>query len=112
MSGIRINHADATEARVTLNHLGDEVDVTVDDNGIGIEAGGRRNGSGYGLAGIQEQARRLGGSCSIESRSSQGTILKIRLVLSESSCRKVKVASMGVFILRHQDGPTNSRDRR
>ena len=79
MSGIRINHADATEARVTLKHLGDEVDVTVDDNGIGIEAGGRPNGSGYGLAGIQEQARRLGGSCSIESRSGQGRFLRFGL---------------------------------
>jgi signal transduction histidine kinase len=78
-----VKHARATEARVTLKHLGDEVVLIVEDNGRGIEAPGSRNGNGFGLVGIQERARMLGGSCTVEPRPGHGTILTVRLMLSD-----------------------------
>ncbi len=78
-----IKHAGATEVRVTLKHLGNEVAVTVEDNGKGIETIDSMKRSGFGLAGIQERARMLGGSCTVESRPGQGTILTVRLALSD-----------------------------
>ena len=78
-----VKHSDATEARVTLRHLGDEVALTVEDNGRGIETESRLRGNGFGLVGIQERARMLGGSCTVDSHRGQGTILTVRLVLSD-----------------------------
>jgi signal transduction histidine kinase len=79
-----VKHAHATEARVTLKHLRDEIAVTIEDNGRGIErSAGGTNGDGFALAGIQERARMLGGSCTVDSHAGQGTILTVRLLLSD-----------------------------
>ena len=78
-----IKHAGATEARVTLKHLGNEVAVTVEDNGKGIKVGRNSKNGGFGLAGIQERARMLGGSCTVDSRPGHGTILTVLLELSD-----------------------------
>jgi signal transduction histidine kinase len=78
-----IKHAGGTEARVSVNHLGEEVIVIVEDNGKGIHTTDGSKGSGFGLAGIQERARMLGGSCAVESRDGQGTTLTVRLILSD-----------------------------
>jgi signal transduction histidine kinase len=78
-----VKHADATEARVTLKRLGDEVALTVEDNGRGIETGNGVKNNGFGLVGIQERARMLGGSCTVSSWPGQGTIVTVRLVVSD-----------------------------
>jgi PAS domain S-box-containing protein len=80
-----IKHADATEARVTIKRDGPQVVVTVRDNGKGIiihnKGGNGKNGSGFGLAGIAERARMLGGFQQLISEPGQGTILTVRLGL-------------------------------
>jgi signal transduction histidine kinase len=78
-----VKHADATEARVALKHLGDEVALTIEDNGRGIETAGGINGNGFGLISIQERARMLGGSCAVNSIPGQGTIVTVRVVVSD-----------------------------
>jgi len=92
-----IKHAEATEARITIKKDGPQVVVTVRDNGKGIiphTNGGNggntsngsngskgKNGSGFGLAGIAERARMLGGVQQLISEPGQGTILTVRLGL-------------------------------
>jgi signal transduction histidine kinase len=78
-----IKHAGGTEASVTLKHFGDEVAVIVADNGKGMNSADGLKVTGFGLAGIQERARMLGGSCTVDSRNGQGTTLTVRLMLSD-----------------------------
>jgi PAS domain S-box-containing protein len=80
-----IKHAEATEARVSIKKDGPQVIVTVRDNGKGIiphsPGDNGKNGSGFGLAGIAERARMLGGFQQLISEPGQGTILTVRLGL-------------------------------
>lgn len=80
-----IKHAEATEARVTIKKDGRQVIVTVRDNGKGIiphtTRGNGKNGSGFGLAGIAERARMLGGVQQLISEPGRGTTLTVRLAL-------------------------------
>jgi len=76
-------HAQADHAAVHL-HLGaEEVILTVSDDGIGMrperadEAAAR--GDGWGLAGIHERARLLGGVASIHSEPGAGTEIEVRI---------------------------------
>jgi two-component system sensor histidine kinase DegS len=74
-------HAQASEARVVMEFKGDEVRVTVADNGRGFELRGDvddlpRIGK-LGLAGMQERARLLGGTLEVNSVPGKGTTLVI-----------------------------------
>jgi signal transduction histidine kinase len=53
-----LRHARASRAIVTLAYAPDLLDVTVEDNGIGVTNGG---GSGHGLVGMRERVALFGG---------------------------------------------------
>ncbi len=61
--------------------------ITVADNGKGIPkptaGGGTGDGRGFGLVGIAERARLLGGSCLVNSTPGRGTTLTLTVRLSE-----------------------------
>lgn len=63
-------HAHASEAIVVIG-VGDELVLRVEDDGVGIPAGGRRSG----LRNLAERAESLGGSCATHSREDGGTVL-------------------------------------
>jgi two-component system sensor histidine kinase DegS len=72
-------HAHASEAEVVLEFGGNEVKVTVTDNGRGFELRGGvddlpRSGK-LGLAGMRERARLLGGTLEVKSILGKGTTL-------------------------------------
>ena len=70
-------HANATEVHVALVPRGGVLELTVSDNGTGLEGGGSRNG--IGLKSLAERARRLGGHFELESRPEGGTTARLRL---------------------------------
>ena len=70
-----VRHADAGHVRGCIRHAGDEVTLTLADDGHG---GGS---DGNGLAGIRERIERLGGCFSRQSRG--GTTLTVRLPVGE-----------------------------
>lgn len=75
-------HARASEAFVKLECINQSLFVEIYDNGIGFDAGRAVGESGhYGLLGMRERARNLGGSLTIESDSSRGTTLKLNFPL-------------------------------
>jgi signal transduction histidine kinase len=69
-------HARAETAKVSLSRQGADAVLTVDDNGVGFEAGGESVGNG--LRNMRERAGSLQGSLEISSRNGQGTRLRVK----------------------------------
>jgi signal transduction histidine kinase len=77
-----VKHANATSASIEIKTDGRQLTITIQDNGAGIPAASSDNGNnnrGFGLAGIAERVRVLGGTFAIESHPTSGTILTVRL---------------------------------
>lgn len=74
-------HAQASKAQIRLGVDGDELTLTIQDDGIGFDPQQAPQSGHYGLRGLQERAHLLGGSCQIESRPGAGTAIAIRLPL-------------------------------
>jgi signal transduction histidine kinase/CHASE1-domain containing sensor protein len=66
-------HARATDVRIELKLHKGGLSMTVSDNGIGLQPGGRNKVGSFGLVGIEERIHLLGGSCSIVSFPGSGT---------------------------------------
>jgi signal transduction histidine kinase len=72
-----IKHARARRVRVATRHLGDWVEIHVEDNGRGFDV--EQAGRGRGLASLRRRADRLGGILAIDSAPGRGTHLCLRL---------------------------------
>ena len=77
-----VKHARASEVRVRVERLTDSVTITIRDNGRGFAtADAAAKPSGFGLAGMAERVRMLGGEWRIDSQEGQGTRVTVRLAL-------------------------------
>ena len=78
-----VKHAQATAAEVEITRADRKVSLTVHDNGRGFSpetANASAVGQhGFGLTGIAERVRMLGGTQAIESVPGQGTTIRIRI---------------------------------
>ena len=70
-------HSEATSVTVTLFARKEQLELTVGDNGRGLEIGKKRPGSGLGLAGMETRARGLGGTLQIESAEGKGLTIEV-----------------------------------
>jgi signal transduction histidine kinase len=78
-------HAQATACRVFVQRLASSVIVTVEDDGVGLQAPGTGTGvgrDGLGLVGIRERVSELGGTFRIEGKGGKGTRLTFELPLT------------------------------
>ncbi len=74
-----VKHAQARTAQVNVSRAGDELVVTIQDDGHGFAAQSAQKlmADGHlGLAGMRERAALLGGSLTIESKSDTGTLVR------------------------------------
>jgi len=77
-----VKHAQASEVRVSIERLTDSVTLTIRDNGRGFAmAEAAAKPSGFGLAGMAERMRMLGGEWRIDSQEGQGTTVTIRVAM-------------------------------
>lgn len=85
-----LKHSEASEARVSIKKNGRIVSIKIEDNGCGFDArpsnydvhstmAGER--TGFGLFGMAERIKILGGTHTIESEIGKGTIVKIDLTM-------------------------------
>jgi two-component system, NarL family, sensor kinase len=76
-------HSGSATAKIQLQHYGDEVVVSVEDNGKGIPSEKLDEmtlpgTAGVGLTGMKERVRQLGGTLAIDSNH-QGTKISARI---------------------------------
>jgi signal transduction histidine kinase len=69
-------HSGGRRAWVRIEQTGEEIVVTVRDDGRGFDAGKTR---GLGLLGMEERVRRLGGRLEIQSSVGSGTVVRVEL---------------------------------
>jgi signal transduction histidine kinase len=74
-----VRHANATSVAVDVTGRTDCLEVSVTDNGVGIDSARRR--TGLGLRGIEERVKELQGTVTIGGGANSGTTLTIRLPL-------------------------------
>ncbi|MDR7270650.1 signal transduction histidine kinase/ligand-binding sensor domain-containing protein [Pelomonas saccharophila] len=72
-------HAKAGQASLRLARDGDHGELTVSDDGIGFDTAHRREG--YGVLGMEERARLLGGEVAVESAPGHGCVVRLRFRL-------------------------------
>ena len=77
-------HADAKEALIELTSTPDYVTLAIEDDGCGFAPEGASNDR-YGLVGLSERARLLGGSLKVKSAPGHGTRLKVRIPAQEKT---------------------------
>jgi CheY-like chemotaxis protein/anti-sigma regulatory factor (Ser/Thr protein kinase) len=91
-----VKHARVKSARVSLRHIDAMLQLSISDEGLGFEpkslpqAG--ESGAGYGLFGIRERLRYLGGNLDISSSPGQGSQFIITLPVAQSSFEDIKPA--------------------
>ncbi|MBM3126824.1 MAG: hypothetical protein FJZ87_17445 [Chloroflexi bacterium] len=73
-----IRHARAQNVRISANDLGERLNVTIKDDGIGIPANIR---DGYGLRNMRDRARLLGGT--VEFVNNKGTTVSLEIPWNE-----------------------------
>ncbi len=74
-------HAGASHARVVVAAEGNELILTVEDDGAGFDPKGPRKQASLGLLGLRERAHMLKGSVAIDSAAGKGTRVRVRLPL-------------------------------
>ncbi len=77
-------HSAARRCRVSLRQAADRLELLVEDDGVGIGSGG--DGAppapgGFGLSGLRERARLLGGAVALRPRPHGGTELAVTIPL-------------------------------
>jgi signal transduction histidine kinase/ligand-binding sensor domain-containing protein len=82
-----IKHSRATEARVAVRRRERDLTLTVQDNGRGFAPGApppaTTQGGGFGLSGLAERVRMLGGTHTVDSAPERGTTVTVTLEVSE-----------------------------
>jgi len=96
-------HAQAGRIEVEIHYAERQLRLHVRDNGKGIEAkllGGDARAGHYGLAGMQERAKRLGGTLAVFTRPGSGTDIGLTIPAS-LACPKKPVVRRSIFSRKH-----------
>jgi signal transduction histidine kinase/ligand-binding sensor domain-containing protein len=72
-------HAGASRVRVQLREFDRQGELSVADDGVGFDVTAHR--PGYGVLGMEERARALGGKLTLESVPGRGTTVRLRFPL-------------------------------
>jgi len=74
-------HAQASRVAITIRARAQDISITVQDNGRGAQASAFEAANAYGVMGMRERARPLGGSLEISSQIGLGSTFHLRIPL-------------------------------
>ena len=74
-------HARASQLAITISADSQTIDISVRDNGCGADAAAFEAADAYGVMGMRERARHLGGSVAISSQKGLGSLFYLRIQL-------------------------------
>ena len=77
-------HSKSEKVRVKLTQKGDDVTLEVRDWGIGFDQDTVQENR-FGLEGIRERSRILGGKLSIKSKPGEGTVVRVKFPVIEAT---------------------------
>ncbi|MEL6469329.1 MAG: sensor histidine kinase [Cyanobacteria bacterium J06623_4] len=83
-------HAQATQVSLTLTAVGQQVILTLVDDGCGFELANVN--SGYGLQGMQERSQLLGGQLTVNSQLQKGTRLRVTVPVDPAAIKTARSA--------------------
>jgi signal transduction histidine kinase len=72
-----LKHANATEASISLTQHDEEVNIIIEDNGVGFDAQKELSSKGMGLGNMTEQLKQINGTIDIDSTLGKGTTVVI-----------------------------------
>jgi signal transduction histidine kinase len=78
-----LKHSQATLIKSTLSFVGNNIQLEVQDDGIGFNPSGKHDG--YGLIGIRERVHRMNGQLTIKAAPAGGTSLCVVVPTSEEA---------------------------
>jgi signal transduction histidine kinase len=81
-----VKHAQATEVSVKVKRTADQVLLTIRDNGKGFTPGTAKSTSekgGFGVTGMAERARLLGGEFTVHAAPGNGAVVSVRIQFPE-----------------------------
>jgi len=70
-----VDHSELTILTITLAYVGNNVELSVEDNGVGFDY--RPGAGGYGILGMQKRARGIGGELEVASSVGGGTRVRV-----------------------------------
>lgn len=78
-------HAQCKEVRVEMSDAEDVLTLEITDNGLGIPSAAREKPQAFGLRGLAERARTVGGWLDVGSRAGEGTSITLSIPLTMAS---------------------------
>jgi PAS domain S-box-containing protein len=76
-----VKHSGANKARVTLEKTGQEIRLSVSDNGRGFEMDSAAMQKGLGFTSMRERLRIVGGEMQVQSQPRHGTVIDVSVPL-------------------------------
>jgi len=74
-----LKHAMASTITVQLTHIAGKLVMAINDNGIGFDINHKCRPDSYGLIGMKERIKLLGGKLDITSNVGEGTMVKVEI---------------------------------
>ena len=76
-----IKHSDAKKAHIKLSEKQNQFTIMIHDNGIGFKTEKLKEVEGFGLNRIRARIKKYKGNISINSKTNEGTVIKIQIPL-------------------------------
>lgn len=80
-----MRHAQATKVNIIVRYENGQIELKVEDNGIGINKDAIKNSRSFGLIGIRERAFSCGGEAVISPNSDSGTTVQVKVPVRQEN---------------------------